>query len=270
LTVRDALTETQIAPRDAETLLLHLLHRDRAWLFAHPESELAPAQLKSFRALTRRRAAREPLQHLTGQQEFYGLPLRVTPATLIPRPETEILVQSVLHWAALQPAPLRILDIGTGSGAIAIALAKHLPSAAIIAVDISPAALAVARDNAARLNLAVRFLESDLLSALTAETPFDAIVSNPPYVPSTDASTLHPEVVDHEPHIALFAGPDGLDLYRRLIPQAHAALRPNGLLALEFGFGQSDAITALLHGWHNLRILPDYANIPRIALATRS
>jgi release factor glutamine methyltransferase len=269
VTVRDALAETQIARRDAETILLHLLKRDRAWLFAYPEFELDASQLESFRALVRRRAASEPLQHLTGGQEFYGLPLRVSRDTLIPRPETELLVEAVLKWAEVHTEPLRILDVGTGTGAIALALAKHLPSGAITAVDISREALAIARDNAARLNLTVRFLESDLLSAVAAEPLFDAIVSNPPYVPSTDAATLQREVVDHEPHIALFAGPDGLGIYRRLIPQAHAGLRAGGLLALEFGFGQSEAIKGLLQGWHGIRILDDYANIPRIALATR-
>jgi len=269
--IHTALTEAsiQIARRDAETLLVHLLHRDRAWLFAHPEAELDPAQLEAFRALTLRRAAHEPLQHLTGQQEFYGLPLHVTRDTLIPRPETELLAEAVLTWAKNEPEPLRVLDIGTGTGAIALALAQHLPTADITATDISPAALTVARANAASLNLTLRFLESDLLAALTAAPPFDVIVSNPPYVPSTDAPTLPPEVVDHEPHIALFAGPDGLEIYRRLIPQARSALRPSGLLALEFGFGQREAMLELLAGWHNVRILDDYANIPRIALASR-
>jgi release factor glutamine methyltransferase len=282
MTLQDALAEasTQIPRRDAETLLAYLLQRDRAWLFAHPEAALEPTQFEAFRALTLRRAAHEPLQHLTGRQEFYGLTLHVTPDTLIPRPETELLVEAVLNWAEHQPTPLRIpalriLDIGTGTGAIALALATHLPTAEVVACDISAAALSVARDNAERLDLAgrVRFTQSDLLAALTPELDagglFHAIVSNPPYVPAADAPTLHPEVVDHEPHIALFAGPDGLDIYRRLIPQAHAALRPDGLLALEFGFGQRQALLDLLAGWRNIRILDDYAAIPRIALATR-
>ena len=159
----------------------------------------------------------------------------MTSDTLIPRPETELLVQAVLDWSALQAVPLRILDVGTGTGAIALALATHLPAAEILACDLSAAALAVARDNAERLDLAARvsFVQSDLLDALTPELDagglFDAIVSNPPYVPSTDAATMQTEVVDHEPHLALFAGEDGLEVYRRLIPDAHAALRPGGL-----------------------------------------
>ena len=296
MTLRDALTEASahIARRDAETLLAHLLSLDRAWLFAHPEAELSAAHLEALRALTARRAAHEPLQHLTGFQDFYGLPLRVTRDTLIPRPETELLVEAVLDWVASHPrmnAP-RILDVGTGSGANALALATHLPTVDITACDLSPAALDVARDNAERLGLShrVHFLLSDLLTSpqLNTNAHFDAIVSNPPYVPTTDAATMQPEVVDHEPHTALFAGPTGLDIYRRLIPQAHAALRPNGLLALEFGFGQSEALRALLEtpgsgaespgsgaespgsgDWRDLRFLDDYAGIPRIALATR-
>jgi len=273
-TVRDAIAEasTHIARRDAETLLLHLLQRDRAWLFAHSDETIDEAKLHELRALTQRRAAHEPLQHLTGTQEFYGLALRVTRDTLIPRPETELLVEAVLDFARAQPLPLRILDVGTGTGAIALALATHLPHAGIIACDISPAALEVARSNAAQHNLAQRitFVESDLLAQIPAEQPFDIIVSNPPYIPLTDAPTLAPEVRDHEPPTALFAGPDGLDLYRRLIPAAHSALKPNGLLALEFGFGQRDALRDLLTGWNSVRFLNDYADIPRVALALRA
>jgi release factor glutamine methyltransferase len=277
MTLHTALAEasTQIARRDAETLLAHLLERDRAWVFAHPEAELDAEQKEAFRDLTARRAAHEPLQYLTGEQEFYGLPLRVTSDTLIPRPETELLVEAVLAWAALQVGPLRILDVGTGTGAIALALATHLPTAEIVACDLSAAALAVARDNAERLDLAARvsFMQSDLLDALTPEIDagglFNAIVSNPPYVPSTDAATMQTEVVDHEPHLALFAGEDGLEVYRRLIPEAQAALRPGGLLAMEFGFGQREALEVLLEGWDDVHFLDDYAAIPRIALATR-
>jgi release factor glutamine methyltransferase len=276
MTLREALNQatTHIARRDAETLLAHFLAHDRAWLFAHPGAELSPHHLAAFHALVLRRAAHEPLQHLTGIQHFYGLPLRVTADTLIPRPETELLVGAVLHSIATQPpapTPLRILDVGTGTGAIALALATHLPAAGITATDISPAALAVARDNAETLHLTnrIHFIQSDLLSELHADPPFDIIVSNPPYVPLTDAATMQPEVVDHEPHIALFAGSTGLDIYRRLIPQALIALRPGGLLALEFGFDQREPLRTLLSAWHNLRFLDDYANIPRIALATR-
>jgi release factor glutamine methyltransferase len=283
MTLHTAIAEasTQITRRDAETLLAHLLAHDRAWVFAHPEAELDSDQIEAFRELTARRAAHEPLQYLTGLQEFYGLPLRVTPDTLIPRPETELLVEAVLGWASTQSKPLRMLDVGTGTGAIALALAAHLPAAEVVACDLSAAALAVARDNAEQLDVAgqvgvgrVSFVQSDLLDALTPELDagglFDAIVSNPPYVPTADAATMQPEVVDHEPHLALFAGDDGLEVYRRLIPQAEAALHPGGLLALEFGFGQRDALSDLLSGWDDVRFLEDYAGIPRIALASRA
>jgi release factor glutamine methyltransferase len=307
MTLRDALLEasTSIARRDAETLLAHILYRDRAWLLAHADDdadELSDADHTLLRALTTRRAAHEPLQYLTGTQEFFGLALHVTPAVLIPRPETEHLVEAVLAWARTQSEsnppdaassrPLQIADVGTGSGAIALALAANLPHADITAIDLSPAALAVARHNADRLGLASRihFLEADLLQPFTGNTHdsasldvrapqrtcslgWDAVVSNPPYVAQADAPTLAPEVRGHEPHLALFAGHDGLAVYRHLIPQAFNALRPGGLLALEIGFGQRDPLAHLLahpdHPWHNVRFIDDYASIPRVVLATR-
>jgi release factor glutamine methyltransferase len=282
MTLREALTEaaTTIDRREAETLLAHLLFRDRPWLIAHAEIELSATLLNAYRALIARRAAKEPIQYLTGHQEFYGLNLRVTRDTLIPRPETELLVEAVLHWIAARPAlrSPRILDIGTGTGAIALALATHLPSAHITATDLYPAPLSIAQHNAGRLDLGHRitFLQSDLLSApqLQSAPPFDVIVSNPPYVSLYDAATMPDEVLKHEPHTALFAGPYGLDIYRRLLPAAHAAIKPEGLLALEFGFGQLEPLKALferpLNGpWQDLTFLNDYAQIPRIALATR-
>jgi release factor glutamine methyltransferase len=285
--LRDALTEAsdRIPRREAETLLAHVLFRDRPWLIAHADSELSATIVSAFRALVTRRAAKEPLQYLTGTQEFYGLNLRVTPDTLIPRPETELLVEAVLNWVASRTdlrsprVPIRILDVGTGTGAIALALAAHLPSANITATDLYPAALSIAEHNAGRLGLGHRitFLQSDLLTAAQFKSapPFDVIVSNPPYVSLYEAATMADEVLKHEPHTALFAGPSGLDIYRRLIPAAHAALTPDGLLALEFGFGQLDSLRDLFDKpangpWHNVRFLDDYAQIPRIALATRA
>jgi len=272
MTVHNLLLEaaTVIARRDAELLLAHTLRQPRIWLLAHPEAEVNEVEAALFLALTARRAAGEPAQYLTGTQEFFGLELRVTPAVLIPRPETEHLVEAALAWSETQRRPLRFLDIGTGSGAIAIAIAVNLPGVEIFAADISSAALDVARENAVRLGVSerIRFVESDLLSALgSAELPFDAILSNPPYIPSSDAATMQREVVGHEPHTALFAGMDGLDIYRRLIPAAYAALRPGGLLALEIGFGQREALVELLDGWDNVRFVDDYAAIPRVALA---
>lgn len=273
MTLRDALLEASASTsrRDAETLLTHTLHRDRAWLLAHLDDDLPVADLDSFRDLTARRAKQQPLQYLTGTQEFFGLELRVTPDVLIPRPETEHLVESVLDWARVQADPrLRIADVGTGSGAIAIALASVLEHASVTAIDISVAALAIAHENAERFGVAgrIRFLEGDLLSPLPTERgTFDIIASNPPYVAAADAPTLAPEVRDHEPSVALYAGPDGLDIYRRLIPQARELLRSGGLLALEIGFGQRDAVAELLSGWQSVHFMDDYASIPRVALA---
>jgi release factor glutamine methyltransferase len=259
------------ATRDAELLLLHTLQIPRVTLIAHPDRELSASQRTAYENSIARRLHHEPIQYITGQQEFYGLHLHVTPAVLIPRPETEHLVEAVLKLLPTNK-PLKIADIGTGSGAIAIAFAAHLPQAEITALDISTDALAVAATNAREHNLAgrIRFLQSDLLSALDREAEtFDAIVSNPPYVAEADRATLHPQVRDHEPATALFAGETGLDIYRRLIPQAHNALKPNGLLALEIGHDQQDAIASLLRTWQNLFFVKDLQNIPRIALAEK-
>jgi release factor glutamine methyltransferase len=259
------------AIRDAELLLLHTLQVSRVTLLAHPNRELTPDQKTFYEKNIARRLQHEPIQYITGQQQFYGLTLKVTPAVLIPRPETEHLVEAVLKLLPTDK-PLKIADIGTGSGAIAIALAVHLPHAEITALDISTEALTVAAANAQEHNVAdrIRFLQSDLLSALghEAET-FDAIVSNPPYVPETDRDTLHPQVRNHEPAAALFAGKTGLDVYRRLIPQAFNALKSKGLLALEIGHGQQEPIASMLRTWHNLSFINDLQQIPRVALAQR-
>jgi release factor glutamine methyltransferase len=259
------------AARDAELLLLNQLGIDRVQLFTNPDRELSEKEELSFWQNVHRRAASEPIQYITGQQEFYGLNLHVTPAVLIPRPETEHLVEAVLKFLSADK-PQTIADIGTGSGAIAIALAAHLPHARITALDISTEALAVAQANARAHNVAdrIQFLQSDLLSVLNRKTEiFDAIVSNPPYVAESDRDTLHPQVRDHEPSTALFAGETGLDIYRRLIPDAFISLKPGGLLALEIGQGQQNAIASLLETWRNLSFINDLQHIPRVALARR-
>jgi release factor glutamine methyltransferase len=259
------------AGRDALVLLLHTLEISRATYLADSVRVLESAQQVGYDGLIQRRLAHEPIQYITGQQEFYGLSLGVTPAVLIPRPETEQLVEAVLAELDSQ-ATLRILDVGTGSGAIAIALAHHLPHARITATDFSSTALEVAAENAARHSLTerIRFVEVDLMRAPSHnEASFDAIVSNPPYVPSADREGMHPQVRDYEPATALFAGEDGLDIYRRLIPQARAALRPGGLLALEIGHGQRDAIASLLAGWNEIRFVDDLQLIPRVVLARK-
>jgi release factor glutamine methyltransferase len=258
------------APRDAELLLLHTLQIPRATLLAHPELELTSDQLYLYEQTIHRRLQYEPVQYITGQQEFYGLTLRVSPAVLIPRPETEHLVESVLARLP-HDHPVSIADVGTGSGAIAIALAVHLPEAHVTALDLSTEALHLAQLNAENHNVAhrIRFLQSDLFAALPPGAAFDAIVSNPPYVPTSDRPDLHPQVREYEPVTALFAGSDGLDIYRRLIPQAQHLLKPNGLLALEIGQGQQASLTALLASWRDLFFINDLQQIPRVAVATR-
>ena len=258
------------AQRDAALLLLHALGVSRAQMLANPDTELTPEQSSSFRGFIARRLTHEPIQYITGEQEFFGLPLLVTPAVLIPRPETEHLVEAVL--AELDRSnPLTIADVGTGSGAIAIALADHLPSAGVFATDISPAALEIAAENAARNHVSdrIQFVETDLLEALRSEPPFDVVVSNPPYVAFSDGKDLHPQVRDFEPATALFATGNGLDIYRRLIPQARQVLKPNGLLALEIGQGQHTAIAEFLDGWNAVRFVLDLQEIPRVVLARR-
>jgi release factor glutamine methyltransferase len=255
------------ARRDAELLLLRITNRDRAFLLTHPDTELTPAQQSTYEQWLARRAHHEPVQYIIGEQEFYGLTLRVTPDVLIPRPETEHLVEALLQRVP-HDQPLRIADIGTGSGAIAIALAHNLPNASITALDNSAPALAIARENAARHGVAnrIRFLESDLLAAVSGET-FDVIVSNPPYVPDTEI--LEPQVRNFEPHSALYAGPSGLETYQRLIPQARQSLKPGGWLLLEIGHGQRDALADLLKDWNDIDFIHDLQGIPRVAIARR-
>lgn len=253
--------------QDAEYLLLHRLQISRAALRAHPLRELTAEELAGYEADVARRLRHEPIQYITGEQEFYGLRLRVTPTVLIPRPETEHLVEAV---AARLAGAVRILDVGTGSGAIALALAKELPEAIVTAVDLSPAALAVARSNASALGFAerVRFLESDLLEAIDGEK-FDAVVSNPPYVPEGDRAGLAAQVREFEPGMALFGGNSGLDVYRRLIPQAYESLEVGGLLAMEIGFGQREAVAGLLDGWREIEFVDDLQGIARVVMAIK-
>jgi release factor glutamine methyltransferase len=278
------------ARRDAETLLLHVIKEDApdvnlAWLIAR-ENEILPArETSAFRAWVERRRAGEPIQYITGEAEFYGLTFNVNRAVLIPRPETEHLVEKVIEIAGgiaklriAKPriAKLRIADVGTGSGAIAVALASKLSPAwagtQIHATDISAAALAVARENAERNGVAdrVSFHEGDLLAPVAGKL-FDFVVSNPPYVPERDRDSLSVEVRDYEPAQALFAGVDGLAIYRRLIPAAFAALTPGGFVALEIGFGQELAVGALLAAsrFTQIEFALDLQGIPRVVVARR-
>jgi release factor glutamine methyltransferase len=259
---------------DAETLLLHVLNQNRAWLLAHWDDEAEAERTCAYDDLVARRQTGEPIQYITGSSEFFGLPFSVGPGVLIPRPETEHLVEEVIRlaneWGAI---PIRIADIGTGSGIIAVAVANALPQAQIAAIDSSAQTLAIARDNAQRNDLEARiqFFEGDLLAPLAGQS-FHIIASNPPYIPTSESESLSIEVREHEPHSALFAGDDGIDIYRRLIPDAFPLLIPGGWLVLEIGYGQQPAIEQLLqaNGYQEIHFLPDYQGIPRVAVARRS
>jgi release factor glutamine methyltransferase len=304
----------------AELLLLHVLNRDRTWIYSHPEERVSPADLDRYFELLARRATGEPTQHLTGKQEFWGLEFEVTPDVLIPRPETEHLIEVALDRLAVREIRagrkqtltgegLQIADIGTGSGCIAIALAKELPAATIHATDISPAALTVAQRNATRHSVSdrIRFLAGNLLDVSPASlvvaqlaaplqsgiaavagaesrTPnhesrvtshqsplLDLIVSNPPYVGRSEAETLEREVRDHEPEVALYGGEEGYELYADLIAQSATHLKPGGLLVLELGHNSLPAVQPLLDAptWANVGVTNDLAGIPRVIAAER-
>jgi release factor glutamine methyltransferase len=253
--------------RDADLLLEHVLGCDQTALLTHPERILSAEESEQFDHLVERRLASEPMQYLTGQQEFFGLRFEVTPAVLIPRPETEHLVEAVLERFQREQE-VRIVDVGTGSGAIAVALAHAMPRSRVTAVDLFPAALAVALRNAERHGVIDRLmlLPSDLLAAVD-RTDFDAVVANPPYIAT--AEVLEPQVANYEPHSALFAGRTGLEVYERLIPQAARVLRPGGWLFLEIGYGQGAALKSLLHGWAGVTLVKDLQGIPRVALGQK-
>jgi release factor glutamine methyltransferase len=275
----------------AEVLLMHTLQRDRAWLYSHPDEILDAGAAEKYFALIARRAAGEPTQYLTGKQEFWGLEFEVTPAVLIPRPETEHVMEVALarlgerglkiHLDSGVPREtLHIADVGTGSGCLAIALAYELPHAQIVATDISAATLEVARRNAIRNtipphNIAdrIQFVEVDLLPQGTGSPRFDLIVSNPPYIADSEAASLQREVRDHEPHQALFAGPTGAEIYTRLVAESEKQLRDRGILVLELGHNSADGVRALFDttssSWTNVSITMDLAGIPRVLAAER-
>ena len=265
----------------AEVLLMHVVQRDRAWLYAHPEYELTPDEAASYVKLIGRRSEGVPTQYLTARQEFWGLEFGVGPGVLIPRPETEHVVEVAVERLGESPRQhVRIADIGTGSGCIAIALARELPHARIIGTDISPLALEYARRNAARSGTAlqIEFVETNLLDALL-ELPegtrpcidlgFDLIVSNPPYVGWLEAATLPREVREHEPAEALFAGERGLDIYPCLVNAAAQTLAPDGLLVVEVGYNGAAYVRSLLlsQRWSEVRVTRDLAGIERVISA---
>jgi release factor glutamine methyltransferase len=253
--------------RDAELLLEHALGCDQTALMTHPERVLSAAELEQFERLVERRLASEPMQYLTGEQEFFGLRFEVSPAVLIPRPETEHLVEAMLERFTREDA-VRIVDVGTGSGAIAVTLAHALPHSRVTAVDLFPAALEVARRNAERHGVIHRLtlLTSDLLAGVDG-AGFDAVVANPPYIAVEEV--LERQVADYEPHSALYAGPTGLEIYERLIPQAARVLKPGGWLMLEIGYGQSAAVQNLMNGWAGVTLVNDLQGIPRVVLGQK-
>lgn len=277
----------------AELLLMHALGRDRTWLYTHPDAALDHTVAEKYFALVTRRAAGEPTQYLTGQQEFWGLEFEVTTAVLIPRPETEHVVEVALErlgprgirinlQTGVPSPPLRIADVGTGSGCLAVALAHELPHAEIFATDISAPALAVAKRNAARHGVAdrIHFEQADLLenhlhdSQVTAHELhlFDLIVSNPPYVARNVADQVPREVRDHEPDVALFPGPTGVEIYARLIEQAAPRMRTGGILVLELGYDSASHVRGIFTeqaSWTKVSLTNDLAGIPRVIGAER-
>ena len=260
---------------NAELLIMFTLDCNRAYLYAHPERELTAEEARRYDEAISRRATGVPAQYITGHQEFWGLDFIVSPAVLIPRPETEHVVETVLALAKPdgreRPSPhgLRIVDVGTGSGAIAIALAREIPAAEIHATDISPAALEIARANAARHEMSshIHFHQADVLTGLTGK--FDIVVSNPPYVGESEEDSVQLEVRKFEPRRAVFAGPTGLEVIERLIPQAQAALNPGGWLVFEMSGAIAANVGGLLEGWMEVTITPDLQGVPRVARARK-
>lgn len=303
--LRDGITQLESehvpsAGLAAELLLMHALGRDRAWIYAHPEHELDATARQHYFSLIARRASGVPTQHLTGHQEFWGLDFEVTPDVLIPRPETEHVIEVALErlrvnseaGTSRRKEEFRIADVGTGSGCIAIALARELPAAQIFATDISAAALEVARHNAARHGVASRidFMECNLMDAVQRQSQgsthassalggltagqsldFDLIASNPPYIGRREMATLPREVREHEPAVALFSGEAGTEIYAPLIAQAAKLLKTGGILVLELGHDSAEHVSRLLDSpeWTSVAITDDLAGISRVASAKR-
>ena len=286
------------SPRlNAETLLMFVLGVNRAYLYAHPELQLNSEEQTRYDEVIGQRATGMPSQYITGHQEFWGLDFVVTPAVLIPRPETEHLVETVLELVREEheqvASGLKLVDVGTGSGCVALALANELPFAHVYATDISTEALEIARANAARLQMEgrVRFVQADVLERVGSGSyrgpstrtevlaqddkaefhDLDFVVSNPPYVAYSEADKVQKSVREFEPLNAVFAGVDGLDVISRLIEQARMALKPGGRLAVEIGYSMRDQVMALLDPglWEDIRVVPDLQGIPRVIAGRR-
>ena len=277
--LRDALTSAGSrlttagvpSPRmNAELLLMFTLNCDRAYLYAHPERQLGDDEESRYDQALEQRTRGIPAQYITGHQEFWGMDFIVSPAVLIPRPETEHVIETVLPLARAL-TNLQIADVGTGSGCIALALAKELRQAEIHATDISADALEIARANAARhqLESRVHFHQGDLLQGL-GQDRFDFVVSNPPYVGESEEDQVQLEVRKYEPRYAVFAGPTGLEVIQRLIPQAHGTLKPTGWLVIEISGTIVAGVRELLKGWSEVHITNDLQQIPRVASAQKA
>jgi release factor glutamine methyltransferase len=262
---------------DAEVLLAHIIRKDRVWLITHRDDALDEKGRLDFDEALRRRTKREPLQYLIGNQEFWGLEFKVTPDVLIPRPETELVIEAALAIVQDRNQQVRIIDLCTGSGCIAVSLAKELTSAHVIATDASESALAVARENARYHGVAnrIRYLEGDLfdpLKELDIRGRVDIMVSNPPYVRAGDLPALQPEVKDYEPLMALIAGPEGTEMAKRIIRTAPEYLKKNGALIMEMGLGQAEALTRMAEAtgaYNKPGILKDLAGIERVIVAKK-
>lgn len=264
MTIADALRNSGLDAVDARALLRHVIGRDEAWLVSHPDRPLGATEQEAYAMLSARRAAGEPVAYLTGQREFYSLAFKVTFAVLIPRPETELLVETALE--RIPPgAPWRVLDLATGSGCVAIAIAKHRPRAQVMATDVSPAALAIARENAAKHGVNIEFVESDWFAALSGRR-FDLIVANPPYVAEGDPH-LHSGDLRFEPRPALVAGTAGLDCIEVIVEQAPRHLAAGGWLLFEHGYDQGSCARALLAavGYEDRVTRRDLAGIERVS-----
>lgn len=280
MNIRDfmrALSALSLPRNEARLLLAHVLHRDHAWLVAHDDYEFAVGELEQINALVARRVAGEPIAYLLGERDFYGRTFCCSPAALIPRPETELLVERALlrmpadaALRVLDQAPLRVLDIGTGTGCIAITIALERPRAIVTAIDISPDALALAQDNALRLQANVTFIESNWCVALPPDARFDVILSNPPYIAPGDAHLTQGDL-RFEPAVALADAVDGLESYRQLARGAWRHLKPDGVLIVEHGYDQGESVPALLRaaGFANVKMHRDLSGHPRITEAHR-
>lgn len=259
----------------AEVLLAHVLSADRLYLYLNYDRPLDAGELSTFRTYIKRRLAGEPSQYITGIQEFWSLPLRVSPDVLIPRPETEVLVQTALEFIGPTKTDITIMDLGTGSGAIAIALARELPAARIVATDLSLTALRLARDNARfnQVDRQINFVGTDMLAAISlGSQKFNLVVTNPPYVSHDDFTELPREIREYEPHHALDGGLDGLTAIKHLIRETPTVLCQAGALVMEMGAGQAESVSALVRDsqrYESYRIIKDYSGIDRVLLAIK-